>query len=254
MEQGLTLAAIQCVSIKGDIAANAVRHLQLARAAAKQRASVVLFPELSLTGYEPSIAHENTIEGDDGRLRGLRMLARELDITIIVGAPVAGSNSKPMVGALSFRPDGSCPVYTKQYLHAGENDFFAAGTGGAWLDVGGEKLAIAVCADILQAEHASHAARHDASIYAASVLITAGAYDTETALLRQYAQTHGMPVVMANHGGATGGWNPAGRSAIWDAAGNEIAAAPAAGECIVLAQRKITGWQGQVLSDLSDID
>jgi predicted amidohydrolase len=107
-----------------------------------------------------------------------------------------------------------------------------------------------VCAEILQAEHAARAARHGASIYAASVLITAGAYATETALLRQYAQTHGMPVMMANHGSATGGWNPAGRSAIWDAAGNEIVAAPGTGECIVLAQRKIAGWQGWVLSDI----
>jgi predicted amidohydrolase len=250
MEQGLTLAAIQYVSIKGDIAANAARHLQLARAAAKQGACVALFPELSLTGYEPAIARENMIGGDDARLRDLQALARELDITIVVGAPVAGDDGKPMVGALSFRPDGSCPVYTKQHLHAGENDFFATGTGGARLDVGGEKLAIAVCAEILQAEHAARAARHGASIYAASVLITAGAYATETALLRQYAQTHGMPVMMANHGGTTGGWNPAGRSAIWDAAGNEIVVAPGTGECIVLAQRKIAGWQGWVLSDI----
>lgn len=248
MNQGFTVAAIQSVSIKGDIAANARRHLHLARVAASHGASIALFPELSLTGYEPEIAHDNMIGCDDPRLRDLRMLAQEAAITMIVGAPVAAAHGKPNIGALSFRPDGSCPIYTKQHLHAGETAFFAPGDGGALLELDGARLAIAVCAEILQATHAARAAEQGASIYAASVLISAGAYDEETALLKRYAENHAMPVMMSNHGGATGGWNPAGRSAIWDAAGKLIAAAPGDGECIVLAEWKNAGWQGRVLS------
>nr|BFE89615.1 hypothetical protein GCM10020185_01510 [Pseudomonas brassicacearum subsp. brassicacearum] len=56
-----------------------------------------------------------------------------------------------------------------------------------------------------------------------------------------------MTVLMANHGGATGGWESAGRSAIWGPDGSLLAAAPGTGELLVIARRDVNGWVGQVV-------
>jgi predicted amidohydrolase len=50
------IAAAQTTAVPGDVAANLSQHLQLARAAAKACARVLLFPRLSLTGYELELA------------------------------------------------------------------------------------------------------------------------------------------------------------------------------------------------------
>ncbi|MOA50251.1 hypothetical protein D3C78_1732440 [compost metagenome] len=56
-----------------------------------------------------------------------------------------------------------------------------------------------------------------------------------------------MTVLMANHGGATGGWESAGRSAIWGSDGALLAAASGTGELLVIARRDANGWAGQVV-------
>lgn len=247
MGQSLAIAAIQSISVKGDIAENAEHHVRLARVAAEHGAMFVLFPELSLTGYELAIADEIAIGCDDPRLNDLRMLAKESNITIVVGAPIVADSGHLQIAALTFRPNGDLCVYTKQHLHSGETEVFTPGDGGELVDLHGTKLALAVCADTLQASHAEQAARNGASVYAASVLITDNGYKADTGLLKQYAESHQMAVVMANHGATTGGWKSAGRSAIWDDVGNLIVAASGDGECIVMAERKNGNWHGRVL-------
>ena len=79
-------------------------------------------------------------------------------------------------------------------------------------------------------------------MYAASVLITGNGYDVDTGLLKRYARDNGMPVVMANHGGATDGWE---RSGVWD--GELVIASPGDGECIVLAGYENGRWHGEVI-------
>jgi predicted amidohydrolase len=248
MSQSLAIAAIQSISVRGDIAENAKRHLRLAKIAAKHGATFVLFPEFSLTGYEQAIAHEIAIGSDDPRLDDLRRLAKESNMTIVVGVPIVADSGKLQIAALSLKPDASLAVYTKQHLHSGETEVFTPGDGGELLDIHGTKVAVAVCADISQPCHAERAIRDGASVYAASVLITDNGYKADTDLLKRYAENHQMAVIMANHGGITGGWKSAGRSAIWDAVGSLIVAAPGDGECIVMAERKNANWHGRVLA------
>lgn len=124
----LTLAAAQTVSIPGDIAANIQRHLALMRAAAEQGVQCLVFPELSLTGYEPFLAADLAIDPQDAVLTPLRELARELQLTAVVGMPVRLTpKTGVLIGALVLEADGSVGVYTKQHLHPGEELAFAAG-------------------------------------------------------------------------------------------------------------------------------
>ena len=89
---------------------------------------------------------------------------------------------------------------------------------------------------------ASTPAADGAQVYAAGVLISPAGYGVDSALLQGYAATHSMLVLMANHGGATGGWESAGRSAVWTADGALLAAAPGVGDGLLIARREVHGW------------
>ncbi len=213
---------------------------------------LLVFPELSLTGYERELAAELAIAPDAAVLQPLRDMARELGVTAVVGMPIRLSADSPvLIGALVLAADGSLEVYSKQHLHAGEEVAFAPGSGGSLLTMGKDTIALAVCADFSHASHAAEAAYKGANFYTAGVLITEGGYAPDTALLQGYAREHSMVVLMANHGGATGGWESAGRSAIWASDGSLIAAAPGTGDWLVIARRNAGEWSGEVVPVVS---
>lgn len=241
----LTLAAAQTLSSAGDVPANIQRHLVFLQAAAEQGVQLLVFPELSLTGYEPSLSAGLAIAPDDAVLTPLREAARALQLTAVVGMPIRlATQPGVLIGALVLGADGSLAVYTKQHLHPGEEVAFVAGQGGDALQWGEDRIALAVCADFSHASHPRAAAESGANVYAAGVLISEGGYATDAALLEGYAIEHEMLVLMANHGGPSGGWTCAGRSAIWGAQGL-ISAAPGVGAALVIAQREGGHWTGR---------
>jgi predicted amidohydrolase len=245
----LTIAAAQSISIAGDLAANIQRHLCFIEVAAEQGVELLVFPELSLTGYEGEAAAALAIDPHDAVIQPLRDLARTLGITAVVGMPIrADKPTAVWIGALVLGADGSLGVYSKQHLHTGEERIFAPGIGGATLRIGDDKVALAVCADFNHASHAAAAADQGANLYAAGVLISEKGYEPDSALLQGYARQHSMAVLMANHGGLTGGWQSAGRSAIWSEAGELVASAAGAGDCLVVAQRRDGEWSGRVVA------
>ena len=245
----LTIAAAQSISIAGDLAANLAWHQRFMQAAVEQGVQLLVFPELSLTGYERGLAAELAVVPEDTVLQPLRGFAQEIGVTTVVGMPIRLSENSPvLIGALVLGADGSLGVYSKQHLHPGEEVAFSPGTGGSTLTLGDDTVALAVCADFSHASHAAAAAQQGASLYAAGVLITENGYAPDTALLQGYAVTHSMVVLMANHGGATGGWESAGRSAIWASDGSLIAAAPGTGNLLVVARRTTDDWTGQTVA------
>lgn len=242
-------AAAQAISVAGDVHANVMAHLRFMQAAAEQDVKLLVFPELSLTGYELGLAAKLAILPNDSLLQPLRDLARELCLTTVVGMPIRLSTSEPvLIGALIFGADGSLGVYSKQHLHTGEEVVFAPGHGGPMLQMDLDQVALAVCADFTHACHAASAAGQGATVYAAGVLISKGGYEPDTTLLQSYARQHAMAVLMANHGGATGGWESAGRSAIWGPDGSLLAAAQGVGEALVIARRGDSGWAGKAMA------
>lgn len=109
------LAAAQTIPQPGDVAANVGEHVRLIRAAADEQVQVLLFPELSLTGYELELAASLAFSFDDPRLEPLRALAVACRLTLIVGAPVR-IGPQLFLGALVLAPDRSIDLYTKHHL------------------------------------------------------------------------------------------------------------------------------------------
>lgn len=240
------IAAAQCGSIKGNIEANVKTHIKFVHTALENNANAIIFPELSLTGYEPEIAKGLTLRMDDPRLSPLKELAEQFDITIITGAPYDSNKGKPYISSLIF--DKKYPaVYIKNYLHPGEEQFFSSSEiKHCVLQKNRENIGLAICADVNHPSHAEVAARNGATVYAAGVFMMGG-YTEAAQQMQQYASQYRMAGVMANYGWPTGGYTPAGKTAVWDSSGELLACAGEQGDALVLLIRQNMTWSGEVI-------
>jgi predicted amidohydrolase len=154
-----SIAAAQTIPVAGDVRANVEQHLGLARAAAEQRAQVLVFPELSLTGYELHLARDLAFSPADPRLAPLAEFASSCSMTLVVGAPVA-MGSRLRLGAFILSPDGSIGIYTKRHLGAfstsaspdgiappAEATVFEPGDEDPVVRFAGNPAAVAICSD-----------------------------------------------------------------------------------------------------------
>jgi predicted amidohydrolase len=221
------LAAAQSIPIRGDVESNIEQHVRLIHAAADADANVVVFPELSLTGYELDLAGELAFSETDQRLDPLVKLAASRHLTLVVGAPVR-IESRLYIGAFILASDGAIDLYTKQHLGAfapsdnpdgivppAEATVFHPGDRNPLVRIGGALASIAVCADVARPAHAKAAAERGAKTYLASMFVIPSDMERDLTRLRTYAERHSMAVVFSNYGGPSGGLPSGGRSAVW---------------------------------------
>ena len=122
-------------------------------------------------------------------------------------------------------PTGEVEWYSKQYLHAGELSYVSSGLSNGFLRLNGYKLALSICADFSEPEHAKDAHEAEADLYISSALISPKGYESDSEILSSMAQRYQMPVLLANHISQTGGWDTAGNSGMWDHTGEQVACA-----------------------------
>lgn len=235
MQSDFVVAAAQFSPFKGDIEKNTEIHQNLIELAAVNHVDVVIFPELSLTGYEYDFAASLAFTDSDPRLDVFKALAQQHNIMILIGAPIAIEHSKPQIGLFVISPAQPIFHYSKIYLHLGEEQFFTSGSEVKVVDYKHHSIGLAICADTGQTVHAFDTVKAGGSLYFCSVLITEKGYAMDTAKLQRYAQQHEMTVVMANYSGLSGGMVGVGRSAIWDKEGALLVTAPEDKDCIVIA-------------------
>jgi predicted amidohydrolase len=209
----MKLCVAQTRPVKGDIPANIERHIALIEFA--RGADVIIFPELSLTGYEPTLAKELAIEPDDSRLDEFQAISDSSAVTLGVGAPTR-STSGPRITMFLFQPRKPRLTYSKRYLHPDEEPFFVAGQQIMTLNVNRAVIAPAICYELSVREHSENAARSGASVYMASVAKTAKGLDAAIPALTGIAHQYSMTVLMANSVGECDGCECAGKTSAWN--------------------------------------
>jgi len=145
----MRLALCQMNATVGDIAGNAERIREGWHAAASAGAELVLFPELALTGYPP----EDLLLREDFLSRAaaaLRELASEGGPVAVVGFP---ERAEDVYNAAAVLAGGRVhAIYRKVYLPNygvfDEQRYFQAGSAGADIDLGAERVGLTVCEDI----------------------------------------------------------------------------------------------------------
>ena len=254
-----SLGAAQTCPVRGDVDANIDQHVQLVRVAAEESAQVLVFPELSLIGYELELAGDLAFSENDPRLSPLVEAACSHSITLIAGAPLR-TESQLHIGAFIIAPDRTVEVYTKHHLGAfspndnpdgsvppAEATVFAPGRRNPLVRFGDTTAAVAVCADCTRPSHAQKAAERGANAYLAGTFTIESHLATTTAGLRTYAERHSMVVVFSNYGGPSGGLASGGRSAIWSDSGKLLAELEAIGSGVVVAVESGAGWRAKAI-------
>ena len=198
------ICVAQTKPFTGDIASNITAHKNLIKLAAAKNADIIIFPELSITGYEPTLAKDLATTPHDPRFDEFQQLSDQHNMIIGIGAPTQGI----CITMVLFHPNQPRQTYSKKYLHADEEPFFVSGQNeSAFIN---NHIALAICYEISVREHAENA--KDANIYIASVAKTSAGVTKAIDRLAEIAKHYSMTVLMSNSVGPGYG----GKSSVWN--------------------------------------
>jgi predicted amidohydrolase len=217
----MKLCAAQTKPIKGAIEQNTIAHIKMIELAIANEVDFIVFPELSLTGYEPELAKELATTVHDNRLDIFQQLSNANAITIIVGLPTI-SDMGIHISAIIFQAHKPRQLYSKQFLHTDEDIYFTPGSASIILKQEQYKIALAICYELSVSAHATIAAKNEATVYIASVLNSVQGVDKDINRLAAIAKEYGMLTLMANYVGVSGGYTCAGKTSIWNTSGKII--------------------------------
>lgn len=217
MRKPLTIAVAQPHIVSHDVAANVATHAAVVRAAGTR---VVVFPELSLTGYE---LDASTVHIGDPRLAPLVEACASCGTLALVGAPIEG----PHIAMLAVDGGGVSVAYRKINVAGDEPARFVPGDKPVAFDVDGWRLGLAICRDTGEPRHAADTVALGVDAYVAGVAEDSPEVLAERA--HRTATTHGVWVAVASFAGPTGGGfdTTAGRSTVVNPAGEVVARAGA---------------------------
>jgi NAD+ synthase (glutamine-hydrolysing) len=264
MNRSLRIALAQLDLLVGDVHGNASRVISTARRArAELNADLVLFPELSLSGYPPEdlLFHRGFRRQIEAGLATVRDEVR--DIAVMLGFPeYAGAsiyNSAALVSGGTI-----AAIHRKaelpNYKVFDEKRYFQAGAQPTVCEVNGFRCGLLVCEDIWKREAAQLARSAGAE---ALVVINASPYEIHKqrereAVARARVVDVGLPLVYLNVIGGQDELIFDGNSFVMDARGTVVMRAPAFQEglyCIELVREpggEVVPRPGEVAPELSD--
>ncbi len=216
----MKICVVQTKPIKGDIQKNIENHIRMIKLAVSEEADVIIFPELSLTGYEPELAQKLAVDNDDVRFDDFQKISSVNQIIIGVGLPIK-KGSGVCISMLIFHPNKERQIYFKQYLHASEDEFFIGGNNLINL-IHGESIAPAICYELSVPMHSERAFKRGASFYIASVVESVEGVDKSIEKLAKIAEKYAMTVFMSNCIGQTGNYNCGGKTSVWNKNGQLV--------------------------------
>ncbi len=214
----MKICVAQIRPFKGDIDRNIVAHKRLLDHAVSSQADLVVFPELSLTGYEPKLANQLATYPADEKLDNFQVISDANQVTICVGLPTL-SDSGVRISMIIFQPNQSRRTYSKRRLHEDELPYFVPGHEQIILTVRNKKIAPAICYESLLPEHSADASTAGAQVYLASVAKSANGVAKGFKHYPEIAQKYSMMVVMSNCIGPCDDFEGVGKSAVWNSNG-----------------------------------
>ncbi len=240
----MKIAIAQTKPQKGDLQKNLHRHLEFIDQAVASGVSLIVFPELSLTGYEPTLADTLAIEPGDSRLDRLQEVSDRHQMIIGVGVPIR-TEAGICISMLLFQPHQPRRVYSKKYLHVDEEPYFVAGQNFPILELGEVRIGLAICYELSLVEHEKAAFENGANVYLASVAKTAEGVTTASGRLSGVARKYNALVLMSNCVGPSDDFLSAGGSAIWNRKGEQMTRLNDAEEGILIVDANTLGVEAK---------
>ena len=137
--------------VVGDVAGNVNKIIKATKKARELlKADLIIFPELTLTGYPPEdlLLRPGLMKRVN---KGLKKLKKKINgIAIVVGHP--DNTTQQLYNAASFIADGECTTYYKQKLPNygvfDEKRYFSEGQQSCVIECKGIKFGLTICEDI----------------------------------------------------------------------------------------------------------
>lgn len=252
--------------IVGDVAGNVKKIIQAAKQAKNEfDADLIVFPELTLTGYPPEdlLLRPGLIKRVN---KGLKKLKKKINsIAVLVGHP-AGEVSEELYNAASLIADGEClATYYKQYLPNysvfDEKRYFVEGVEPCVVEYKNIKFGITICEDIWFTAPAAQAVDAGAEIILNlnASPFRQGKWQLREIELQQRVRETGIPIIYVNQIGGQDELVFDGGSFALNAQGETIAHAPKWQEGLFPIKidrntNQTLSLQGDVVSVKSDLE
>ena len=217
----MKICIAQTKSEKGNVQRNIENHLEYIEHAIKLNADLIIFPELSITNYQPDLAKELSTDIESNIFSPFQEISNTNEITIGIGMPTKATDGIN-ISMLIFQPNKERTVYSKQMLHSDELPYFVCGKNQTYLTINGIKIAIGICYETLQREHFLNAKNQGAEIYIASVAKPKGGIEKAYKHFPQIANEFNTPILMSNCVGHCDNFMSVGQSAVWNKKGELI--------------------------------
>ncbi len=244
------IALAQISTRLGDVNANLEKHLDLIQQAANSGTDLIVFPELSLTGYclqdlVPTVAHEATV--DDPVFKPLLEASQKMDV--IVGFVDADTRHRFYIAAAYLSGGKVVHVHHKAYLPTyglfDEGRFFAWGDSIRAFDTRFGRVGILICEDFWHASPPYLLWLDGADIFLLTSASPGRGLGKQPVLdsarwvediNRAYASLFTSFVVHANRSGFEDGLNFWGGSTIYDPNGTLITQCPYHAEALMVSE------------------
>ena len=237
----MKIAAAQIDCVLGDIDANVRKMREFSARAKEAGAELIVFPEMSDTGYAMPVIQEKATSWNKGAVPQLQEMARALAIGIISG--VSERDGESIYNSqVSINARGEIVAkYRKTHLFSPppveEHKCFAAGNDLVSFATGGLRLGLTICYDLRFPEvYRTLACDEGANVFIISSAWPFPRVEHQRVLATARAIENQSYVVLSNRVGKDDGAAFCGSSAIIDAYGVVIAAASADREEVIVGE------------------
>jgi len=217
----MRICIAQTKSEKGNVQRNIENHLEFIEHAIKLNAELIIFPELSITNYEPELATKLATDIESSIFSPFQEISNTNGISIGIGMPSKATDGIN-ISMMIFQPNKEKTVYSKQMLHSDELPYFVCGQNQTFLSINEVKIAIGICYETLQREHFLNAKNQGADIYIASVAKPKSGIEKAYKHFPKIANEFSTTILMSNCVGHCDNFMSAGQSAVWSKKGELI--------------------------------
>lgn len=243
----MKVCIVQTKSEKGNIQRNIESHLEFIARAVKLRADLIIFPELSITNYEPVLAEELATDIKSTIFDPFQELSNKNKIAIGIGMPTKTIEGIH-ISMLIFQPKMERITYSKQLLHSDELPYFSRGKNQTFLTNDGVKIAVGICYETLQKEHFLNTKNQGADIYIASVAKPKSGIEKAYQYFPGIAKEFNTPILLSNCVGHCDNFMSAGQSAIWNKKGELIDQLDATNQGLLIFDTKTEQTEKEIIT------
>jgi N-carbamoylputrescine amidase len=163
--QDIRIATISCNAGVGKIRQNLDKTASFAKAARNNRADIICFPELNITGYtnhRDIVDIAQTIPGPASE--EIRDMAASSGLLILAGMAEKGDDGRIYASHLVAGPKGNLEIYRKLHIAPPERAYYSPGKNFALYHFQDTCFGIQLCYDAHFPELSTHMALHGAEI------------------------------------------------------------------------------------------